>query len=406
MNSKTNYHAYQYHQDYSRENRLNYRVPDDHAIIPIVQYNLLSSELSPPDHFRHCDPKDLDSSTRLERICTKLQNQMLLGAIICLQEISRSWVGRLHILCQQNDYYLITSLYGAQFSGYMGVGIAFPIDEYDALEIDISRLSDTVDWPFETQIECTRVSSFSQLLKSFLNPFTSFFGRLFASFLNFFSSAKRYSIPPPEKYNVPFDPWKVAKSKHNAVVWARLRQKDHNVVFCAATYHMPCLFGTTEKRQTMILHTSLLSNYLQRMCKDDPYLLAGDFNFKPSDSSYRLLTTGHLDQNDPDLPYFQNIEGVKKSPDWANGSVQKLFSAYNVKNGKEPKFTNKVRVRDSQPFIATLDYIFFSPGWEVRSVLPLPHGKQCKGYLPNSSEPSDHLLIGADFFFKNKKKVC
>lgn len=74
-----------------------------------------------------------------------------------------------------------------------------------------------------------------------------------------------------------------------------------------------------------------------------------------------------------------------------------MRSAYAVKNGKEPDFTNYARVKESEPFIDTLDFIFLSDGWDVDNVMELPHRDEAKGPFPNLdvNEPSDHVMIAA-----------
>lgn len=54
------------------------------------------------------------------------------------------------------------------------------------------------------------------------------------------------------------------------------------------------------------------------------------------------------------------------------------------------------KVRDDEPFIDTLDYIFVSDGWQVNSVKKLPLRNEVNGPLPTENEPSDHILIAAD----------
>lgn len=77
--------------------------------------------------------------------------------------------------------------------------------------------------------------------------------------------------------------------------------------------------------------------------------------------------------------------------------MKPMRSAYAVKNGNEPDFTNFAQSVGSDPFIDTLDFIFMSDEWHVNSVMELPHRDASKGPFPNldASEPSDHILIAA-----------
>ena len=87
-------------------------------------------------------------------------------------------------------------------------------------------------------------------------------------------------------------------------------------------------------------------------------------------------------------------------PDIGDGMV----SAYCAKLGVEPDFTNYSRVKEDEPFVGTLDYIFLSKGggeggksrWTVTDVERIKHRDDVKGPLPNDDEPSDHVTVRAD----------
>jgi hypothetical protein len=148
-----------------------------------------------------------------------------------------------------------------------------------------------------------------------------------------------------------------------------------------------------------------------------PYCLLGDFNLKPHDDTYTLLTTGALPPGSkvhpstPELvsPVFKThslrtfpicsgvlfvavvVVGVvvvvmnlrsymhlRQSSSWFGSGTTRAWlgspwkcqlpaggmrSAYVVFNGSEPEFTNFAAGDDL--FCATLDYIFLSPHWKV-----------------------------------------
>merc|ERR1711865_1167109 len=144
----------------------------------------------------------------------------------------------------------------------------------------------------------------------------------------------------------------------------------------------------------MTIHTDLAARHVQTLVAaaaaaphetdtDDtgsssmPYVLAGDWSIKPDGSSYRLLTTGKMDRGDPDWPT------PKHGMEW-NPTSDSMRSAYAVAgDGKEPDFTNYARVKEDDPFIDTLDYIFLSEDWTVESVKALPHREDAGGPFPN-----------------------
>lgn len=102
------------------------------------------------------------------------------------------------------------------------------------------------------------------------------------------------------------------------------------------------------------------------------------------------MTTGELETTSPFYPSPKN--GMEWKP-----TMKPMRSAYAVKNGCEPDFTNYAQSRDSEPFIDTLDFIFLSGVWQVPDVQELPHRDKAGGPFPNldKQEPSDHILIAA-----------
>jgi len=127
--------------------------------VRVVSYNLLSSHLASPSHFTSCDPVNLVAETRLARIQSKLLEEINspnnCKPIFCLQEVSQSWEGPLHVLFASHQYHVITGLYGQRFNNYMGVAIAYPTDAYTLVEANVARLSDHREggWPRPPPIE-------------------------------------------------------------------------------------------------------------------------------------------------------------------------------------------------------------------------------------------------------------
>jgi 2',5'-phosphodiesterase len=218
-------------------------------------------------------------------------------------------------------------------------------------------------------------------------------------------------LPDPKKLEWD-DPWNIAEYRNNVLVTLTLQDKDTEKLFLVSNYHMPCCFYAPP---VMTIHVDLAAACVQRMAASKnnrygnnksssqptslPYILAGDWNIKPDSSSYRLLTTGQMDKGDPDWQH-----GVTWEP-----QAKPMKSAYQIKEGSEPNFTNFARIKDDEPFIDTLDYIFLSSSsssndkeddsdWKVNSVKSLPHRDEAGGPFPNLDyqEPSDHILIAAD----------
>ena len=102
-----------------------------------------------------------------------------------------------------------------------------------------------------------------------------------------------------------------------------------------------------------------------------------------------------MDRKDPDWPSPQY--GIEWQP-----TCTPMRSAYKEFLGQEPNFTNYARIKEQEPFIDTLDYIFLSNAWKVKSVKLLQDRNEAGGPFPNldRGEPSDHVLIAADLELK------
>ena len=77
-----------------------------------------------------------------------------------------------------------------------------------------------------------------------------------------------------------------------------------------------------------------------------------------------------------------------------------VFNCQRIVAGTEPEFTNfaKRAFSNGEEFCETLDYIWLSDQWQVEGVVPLPSRKEVPPDVesfPSASEPSDHMLIGA-----------
>jgi mRNA deadenylase 3'-5' endonuclease subunit Ccr4 len=155
--------------------------------------------------------------------------------------------------------------------------------------------------------------------------------------------------------------------------------------FCVGTYHMPCAYLNP---QVMLIHAALAAQHLQEFAQGQEHIFAGDFNFEPRSLPYELYTKNSIEPN--------TIEHIKND-DWSPKLKVLLQSAYAI-HSEEPEVTNYASTEGKPCFCGTLDYIFMSPGFKCISTEELPTLAYLKGRcdsLPNATEPSDHLLIGA-----------
>jgi len=362
--------------------------------VRVATYNVLSSHLSGKDHYSTLNPEHLSPKNRLPVVLQKIDEEIEKSSIICLQEVSHDWAGTFHTHFANKGYHLVTGLYGKKFNGYMGVAIAFKTETFDVLGVDVSRLADKREggWPRKPrEPERNVVSRFAIDSYGFVKTTTKSFLGLLGLY-----NAPRW---PPQ------DAWQMSENRFNQLVTVQLQDKATQKSFAVGNYHMPCAFY---KPQVMTIHTDLAARHVQKLVTRTeseseneeeqpgtatmPYVLAGDWNIKPDGSSYRLLTTGKMDKGDPEWPT------PKHGMEWTPTS-EAMRSAYAVAgDGVEPDFTNYARIKEDDPFIDCLDYIFLSEDWKVKGVKELPHRDDSGGPFPNldRGEPSDHIMIVAD----------
>eukprot|EP00392_Amoebophrya_sp_AT5.2_P016407 g16668.t1 len=467
--------------------------------IRVASYNVLSPALSNPNSHIRCDPDNLHPATRLAKIKEKLRKEVVSSrSIICLQEVGLSWKGELHQFFDDHDYKVVDSHYGNQHNDFMGVLIAYPDRVYKVSEISVQRLSDTfVDFSllpeplsFAERLAqkdkerlaagggASASSSGSsgkqdladvaikdlvfQLVRSVVRKISGIDLVLTSSSSEkskqpltgnsaATSSTGTPVVPVPGSGDqgglTPSSPsetaWDIVEKRQNRVIMARFHLKTNpDNEFAVATYHNPCLFGAPEKVRALGIHTAMLVQAFQEFAGvSTPRILAGDFNFTPTNSPIYSLVTTQSDEllkrmriANTTTPIAANAPMLQASlaqaasdltgggrlissgeqleydvPEkyqslWRPQDNHPLDSAYAMakgSHGKEPRFTNYASRKseyEESDFMETLDYIFLSKShWEVQRVLKLPEEREAyeAGVCPNEYEPSDHLLIAA-----------
>lgn len=99
-----------------------------HPVVRIVSYNVLSSHLADAAHFATVDPHHLEASTRFQKVCQTLDQEIqqqqqqqeemdsstttttstTTPVIFCLQEVSYDWAGKFHVFFSQRGYHVRT----------------------------------------------------------------------------------------------------------------------------------------------------------------------------------------------------------------------------------------------------------------------------------------------------------
>jgi 2',5'-phosphodiesterase len=182
-------------------------------------------------------------------------------------------------------------------------------------------------------------------------------------------------------------PQTFARRRFNQIIFTRLRDRASGEVVCVGNYHMPCVFFVG---QVMTIHLAMLMQRMQALAGNDPLVVAGDFNIRPGTDHYAFLATGRMPETSPDYP------ALLPRDSWRPELTRGYTSAYAAALGQEPAFTNYSVVKNGPLFADTLDYLWLSPHWSVRSVQPVPSADDVGSPLPNERYPSDHLLLAAE----------
>lgn len=350
---------------------------DSPILLRVVSYNILSPSLSKSSHFTNCNPTNLDSTVRLKKVLNKLEAPVASRSIICLQEVSLSWSGHLHSFFANRGFHLILASHGSYFNGYMGEALAFPLDLFEAIDIKIEKLTDTIKWPEPAPKKSS-----------------TFFDRLSKAWniiMNSSGQGEKRQKSFGDRMKEKKEPWNHAKGRLNRFIFVRLRSRTNGAKFCISTYHMPCIYWSPS---VMLIHAGLVVRNFQRLCGSDDGILAGDFNIKPNDIAYNMITTGSIDKSHNDYP--PNCPDGSSPDTFFPNPLAPLKSAYMEVLGSEPEFTNYAKLGNTDPFIECIDYLFCTGGVEVVDVLRLPNKDMIDGGgLPDNNEPSDHVMVGA-----------
>lgn len=370
----------------------------DPSLVRVCSFNVLSTAFS--RDMVSAEPSSVDNKNRFELLQKVLMSEIKMRAVICLQELSLSWQGKLAYFFAKENYALVWTGYEGPRAHFMGVGIAYSREHYELISSQTERAANVL----------LRVGGSTG--GGGAPPPTSLGGSILGALLRPFREGLRLRnkgppkpppSPQPPEADVPHpavgeDPWPFALAKRNQVVSVRLipfpkAGGPAGAPFCISTYHMPCVFWNDE---FMRIHGALAAQAARDFARGDDYMLLGDFNSKPDSSLYQMITRGAAADGSSDF---------SAPPDTAPGSwrpeVEPLRSAVAEAHGAEPRFTSFSlkacdKERGAEPFKACIDYIFISGGWTVESAVSVPCDSiEAAGLMPNAAQPSDHALIHA-----------
>jgi len=342
------------------------------ALVRVTTYNVLHPGLCSERQFPHCKPEDLDKSVRWKRIEARLNEAIAHPepSVMCFQELSEEWAASLHVLFEQHGWHFAYAVTPMMQWQPLAVALAWPTSSFTLEEMRIRRLGAEIRVPNQPRLSGLR-RVFHTLTLGRLGGF------------------------PKE-----VDPWKLAASKQNRILMARLYDHRAGQSFIVATYHMPCLFGEAPYRQAKAIHSAILRRSVLRFAGGLNVVLAGDFNTTPHDSELLLLQKGSMSEEDIARPAPKHGLHLGKwldSESSRGNSACCLRSAYADALGQEPPFTNYAWGEgQDQPFRQTIDYVLVSEGVHVEGVQAVPMVALGDPVFPSAAQPSDHVFLAAD----------
>lgn len=343
--------------------------------IKIIQYNILCQKLANPNYHK-CKPEDLEEKKRWENIVDRLMSYIDGNCIICLQEISQTWCGKMYDLFISQNYGFIYSSYGSQSNDYMGVAIAYPTKIYNTSNTQIINIGSKIKIPTkEPKI------FYKKLVTASWENLNYYLGKCWISYCK-----NTYDRLQKDK----FDCWNYSRKRNNAAIVTTFTDLVTKKQFVVSTYHMPCTYWQPRVSTIHVVH---LFKTLHQYAGNIPIIVGTDANITPNSYQYKLATEGTIDIKNSQHPQFDNDLVA-----WVN-DFKPMKSAYKILNTIEPRFTNKSSTLHTNGiFSDTLDYIFFTGNIEPTYTMDIPEYDD-NVILPNDDEPSDHIPIGASFEF-------
>lgn len=384
--------------------------------IRVITFNLLSPEVLSEESIANFYPNIrknyLDFAKRVEKTKKLMQSWMKVNFIICVQEMSTQWRDELSAFFKENNYGFCAEVYSG---GKMGVGIGFPLQHYDLLDVDSFACGNFIKPIYKgikqiftasttsaavTQIREQR-SDESKEIKS-----TNTQGESFDS-----AESKKTDPPEPTKIQTMLTELEYASDSKNVLVSVLLRAKHFgkpvgkNVVI--STFHMPCRY---KYKYFLCSHIHALKVHLSELTErwNSIYnntistVFCGDFNITPKNPEYKYLVG--LDYTQYELREDATSETAHFIVDLSEAYQQvgqdlfdgmQLRSTHKTLHTKEPDYTN-VTVQKDRTFVECLDYILINNQVDIRScTVGLSVQDPVSSPCPNGLCPSDHLPLSA-----------
>ena len=331
--------------------------------IEVVSYNVLTDALASPEDYPSYPILHLDPDARFRLICEKISATIKEGRhpVFCLQEVPYNRTEMLFKLFSALNYGFDHDMTHSKEDRQWGLAMAYPKSIYRKESLTHARLGGLIEKP-------------NAELERHMENETKTTGRL-------------------SDYD------QTISTDHSSMV-LRLQIRATNQHITIVNTHLACKFFIPNVMALQIhaLFRSFESHY--------PVILAGDFNTEkgspissnPRDPVFSLLTGGSLPVDvttrNPYAPQFFDFP-------------RKMLEAYaDEEKGQHSSVTSYCRTRfnmDRCPagWAGHISHILYDNdgGLELIETRKLPTSLDEISLLPNETEGSDHLMIGATFAF-------
>lgn len=319
----------------------------DKFAIRVITYNLLSPHYATQQQFPYTKPFYLDFQYRIDKTIKLLSSWIKVNFVICLQEVSKEWADILTNYFSDNNYGFVYDYYS---SGTLGIGIAYPNNHYDVMDINIFKSSDYIGKLSLDTLDENIAQQIAHASKSSNTMISIYF-------------------------------------------CAKYHGNDIGKRVMISNYHMPCKFMYEYFMTSHIVAILAQLELLQEHWNVKSLVLAGDFNMVPDSNVYKQIT-GILDS--------KTAEHIITSFKKMDIDITKIFTSFNsahcVSQKKEPKYTN-VCLKETNSFVDCIDYIFINENVSVMSCMTgLTVSDPYTTSYPNGLCPSDHIPLSASLF--------
>jgi endonuclease/exonuclease/phosphatase family metal-dependent hydrolase len=261
-------------------------------------------------------PLPMDEKTRHTKIMKKLKSHIKDKPIVCLQEVSPKWI--------------------------------------DFFQEEFVKCDYTLVWSFENHTKCLCIA-YPHKCCTALNTL----------------DRKLNSLK--KKYKENDKQWMEVARRKGRVLGVLFSNETKK--FAVSTCHLPCSYNNIEVMNTFV---AFLFQHTYKFSEGYPYIIAGDFNFKPYDPSFLYAVTGKL-QGKRDFYKEWSFELPRP--------MKEVLSTYYP---TKTLWTNRKIENDGTLFQERLDYIFTTPEFSIEDVFCV--GIEDKETM-TMTEPSDHLLV-------------